>query len=160
MEFSDQAYHFDDKPPAVMAGFGLRLVAAILDAIILTVFIVIVLLAVSPAILSSGGDISDFMAVSMVLTYFLGIPIVHVLYHTIFESSKHQATPGKMALGIQVTDMYGERVSFLKALGRNLGKFISQFILFIGHLMAIFTEKQQALHDMIASTLVVKKQRV
>jgi uncharacterized RDD family membrane protein YckC len=48
-------------------------------------------------------------------------------------------------------------MDFVKAFVRNLSKVISTFILFIGYIMAGFTEKKQALHDMIAGTLVLKK---
>ena len=73
------------------------------------------------------------------------------------ESSANQATVGKMALGIQVTDLQGNRISFGRALGRTLAKILSGLILLIGYIMAAFTEKKQGLHDMIAGTLVVKK---
>ena len=62
-----------------------------------------------------------------------------------------------MALGIIVTDMDGAGISFLKALGRNLGKIISGMILYIGFIMAGFTEMKQGLHDMMAGCLVVNK---
>jgi uncharacterized RDD family membrane protein YckC len=73
------------------------------------------------------------------------------------ESSSKQATVGKMVLGIKVTDLDGNKLDFVKALVRNLCKIISSLIMCIGYIMAGFTEKKQALHDMIASTLVVKK---
>ena len=73
------------------------------------------------------------------------------------ESSSKQATLGKMVLGIVVTDAGGNRISFGRALGRNLAKIISDIILFIGHFMVAFTEKKQGLHDLIAGTLVVVK---
>lgn len=82
---------------------------------------------------------------------------IQVLYSTFMESSKFQATVGKLALGLIVTDLSGTKLDFSKALVRNLCKIISNFTLFIGYIMAGFTEKKQALHDMIASTLVVKK---
>jgi uncharacterized RDD family membrane protein YckC len=72
------------------------------------------------------------------------------------ESSSRQATVGKIALGIEVTDLEGNRLSFGRALGRNLAKIISALILYIGFIMAAFTKRKQALHDMIASALVVK----
>lgn len=62
-----------------------------------------------------------------------------------------------MALGIKVTDMSGNRVSFGKATGRYFGKFISALILSIGFIMVAFTEKKQGLHDMMAGCLVVNK---
>ena len=62
-----------------------------------------------------------------------------------------------MALGIIVTDLNGNPISFGKANGRYWGKIISTLILLIGYIMAAFTEKKQALHDMMAGTLVIKK---
>ena len=61
-----------------------------------------------------------------------------------------------MALSIRVTDTAGQRISFLRALGRNLAKIISGAILLIGYIMAAFTERKQALHDIIAQCLVVR----
>jgi uncharacterized RDD family membrane protein YckC len=73
------------------------------------------------------------------------------------ESSNYQASIGKMVLGVKVTDINGAKLDFVKAFVRNISKIISSFILFIGYIMAGFTDKKQALHDMIAGTLVVKK---
>jgi uncharacterized RDD family membrane protein YckC len=73
------------------------------------------------------------------------------------ESSKYQATVGKLALGLKVTDMDGNNLDFVKALVRNICKIISGMIMGIGYIMAGFTDKKQGLHDMIANTLVVKK---
>ena len=83
--------------------------------------------------------------------------LLQILYFSLMESSKFQGTLGKMALGIKVTDMNGGKLDFTKAFLRNLCKLISNFTLLIGYLMAGFTEKKQALHDMIAGTLVVRK---
>jgi uncharacterized RDD family membrane protein YckC len=79
------------------------------------------------------------------------------LYAALMESSDFQATLGKMAVGIRVTDMDNQRISFGRASGRHFAKWISSLILLIGYIMAGFTDKKQALHDMIANTLVVKK---
>lgn len=79
------------------------------------------------------------------------------VYYAVCESSSAQATIGKMVLGIKVTDLDGNRISFGRATGRYFGKMISALILMIGFIMAGFTERKQALHDMIASTLVVNK---
>ena len=66
------------------------------------------------------------------------------------------ATPGKMACGIKVTDLDGRRISFGRATGRFFGKILSTLILLIGFLMQPFTARKQALHDILAGTLVVK----
>ena len=89
--------------------------------------------------------------------YWILAMCIQILYFTLMESSKFQATIGKMALGLIVTDLNGGKLDFSKAFIRNLCKIISNAIMFIGYIMAGFTEKKQALHDMIASTLVVKK---
>jgi uncharacterized RDD family membrane protein YckC len=74
------------------------------------------------------------------------------------ESSQYQGTFGKMALGLIVTDLEGRPLSFARASGRFFGKIITGMIPFgIGYIMAGFTEKKQALHDMIAGCLVLRK---
>lgn len=79
------------------------------------------------------------------------------LYFAIQESSEHQATFGKRALGIIVVDEQGNRISFGRATGRFFAKWLSGVILYIGYIMAAFTARKQALHDLIASTLVINK---
>jgi len=80
------------------------------------------------------------------------------LYHALMESSEWQATVGKKALGLVVTDMAGQRVSFARSTGRHFGKIITNMVpLFIGYIMAGFTEKKQALHDMLAGCLVLRR---
>jgi len=83
--------------------------------------------------------------------------ILQWLYFSLMESSAWQATLGKKALGLTVTDLEGRRISFGRATGRYFAKIISSLILFIGYIMAGFTEKKQALHDLIAGTLVLRK---
>jgi uncharacterized RDD family membrane protein YckC len=78
------------------------------------------------------------------------------LYFAAFESSRWQATPGKKVLGLRVTDLEGKRLSFIRASGRYFGKIISWLLLGLGFVMAGFTEKKQALHDMLASCLVLR----
>ena len=79
------------------------------------------------------------------------------LYTALQESSVHQATLGKRAVGIVVTDTLGRRITFARATGRHFGQYISGLILGIGYLMAAFTQRKQALHDIMADTLVVRK---
>ena len=155
------------------AGFWLRFVALIIDGIIVGVvyaFVVTPIFAVlgfgfaSAAEGLESGTFSDEEAIGMfgmltgiIMTVSLVVQVLYILYFSIMESSKYQGTVGKLAVGIKVTNVNGERVSFGTALVRNLGKIISQIILYIGFLMAAFTEKKQGLHDIIASTLVLKK---
>ena len=82
------------------------------------------------------------------------------LYFAGLESSSKQATPGKMAMGIQVTDLNGHRISFGRATARYLGKILSSMILMIGYLMVLFTARKQGLHDLLAGCLVVRRPAV
>jgi uncharacterized RDD family membrane protein YckC len=91
-----------------------------------------------------------------VIAYLVWI-IIYWLYYSVMESSSKQATLGKMAMRIIVTDGQGNGISFARATGRLLAKIISTIILLIGYLMIAFTRDKQGLHDMIADTLVVMK---
>lgn len=84
--------------------------------------------------------------------------LLTIFYFASFESSRFQATPGKIVIGIRVTDQLGQRISFWRAVGRYLAKTISGMTLLIGYIMAGVTPKQQALHDELADTLVIKSQ--
>jgi uncharacterized RDD family membrane protein YckC len=153
------------------AGFGLRLVAIIIDGIVIAVlqsFIIVPILAAVGFGMFSGASAMDmndpdaaigmmgtFMA--MAGTYWILATCIQILYFSFMESSKLQATVGKLALGIIVTDLNGAKLDFGKAFIRNLCRIISNMTLLIGYIIAGFTEKRQALHDIIAGTLVIKK---
>jgi uncharacterized RDD family membrane protein YckC len=157
-------------PVRLYAGFWLRFLAYIIDAIILGVFQVPILIGgaimmgVASAIanLPRGGDpfATGFPPVfAAFLSLFVLVAVVGGwLYHALLESSEWQATLGKKILGLEVTDLNGARVSFARASARHFAKFISSFIpLGIGYILAGVTEKKQALHDMIAGCLVLRK---
>lgn len=80
-----------------------------------------------------------------------------VLYWALMQSSARQATLGKSLLGMKVVRSDGERLSFGRSLGRELAKYLSSIPLMIGFLLAAFTARKQALHDMVASTVVVRE---
>lgn len=142
------------------AGFWERFVAVLIDLIILAVAGGIISSVVSAIIqvrlTISGTDPMIIPYISMYIGMTIN-SILQLLYFTIMQSSPLQATIGKMALGIIVTDETGNRISFMRANGRLFAKSLSALILFIGYMMAGFTERKQALHDMIASTYVIKK---
>lgn len=79
-----------------------------------------------------------------------------IIYGIAFESSAWQATPGKRALGLKVTDARGEKLSAGAVIIRRLAQMLSAVILGIGFLMPAFTQYRQALHDMIAKAYVIK----
>jgi uncharacterized RDD family membrane protein YckC len=82
--------------------------------------------------------------------------LVSWLYHAGMQSAEGQATLGKKAMGLRVTDLDGNRISFGRATGRFFGQYISGLILGIGYLMMLWDDKKQTLHDQIANTLVIK----
>ncbi|MEM5593714.1 RDD family protein [Niallia circulans] len=72
------------------------------------------------------------------------------------HSSKWQATIGKKLLGLKVEDLKGNKLSFWRSLGRYIVSSLLSGILLIGFILAAFTEKKQALHDLIVGSIVVK----
>jgi uncharacterized RDD family membrane protein YckC len=152
------------------AGFWLRFVAYIIDGVVsglafLILLIPLFILTGAGAALSrisSGEDISDEVATFLGLGFLFGffgiIFLVSWLYYALSESSSWQATLGKKMLNLKVTDMIGQPISFGRASGRFFAKIITGMIpLAIGYIIAGFTEKKQAIHDMIASCLVLRK---
>src|SRR5262249_19657393 len=81
------------------------------------------------------------------------------LYFALMESSTRQATIGKRAMKLIVTDLSGGRISFVQATGRFLGRFIAWFPGGFGYLTLIFSRRHQGLHDMMAGTVVVPNHR-
>jgi hypothetical protein len=79
-------------------------------------------------------------------------------YFVLFTASSWQATPGKRAFGIKVTDLEGRRINVGRSFFRYLASFLSALALFVGYFMVPFTRRRQALHDFIAGTLVVDAQ--
>ena len=155
--------------PSPYAGFWLRLVAYLIDSILLgVVYGVLFLIGVAMIGVESlqsmargmeNGDAAPSAAFIMMIIFvmFLGI-IASWLYYAYLESSANQGTLGKMALGLIVTDLQGRRISFGRGTGRFFAKIITGLIpLGIGYIMAGFTEKKQALHDMIVGTLVLRR---
>jgi uncharacterized RDD family membrane protein YckC len=153
------------------AGFWSRLMACIIDAIILSVvdFTIVVFVAVGTTdmdfsyyelylnsidwynLLFSTTDWSAILysAISIILALF---------YYAIMESSPSQATFGKQVIGIIVTNQEGKRISFKRAFMRHICKVITGSLFYIGYLTIIFSEKKQGLYDMIVGTVVVYNQ--
>ncbi|RPH30091.1 MAG: RDD family protein [Bacteroidales bacterium] len=149
------------------AGFWWRFLAYIIDGLVVGVAVwaiaipIGILIGIGAYSAASDGEINAGAAVAGIigaalLLYILYIVIVW-LYFAILESSKLQASIGKLAIGLIVTDMEGNRISFGRATGRFFGKLLSGMILLIGYIMAGLTEKKQGLHDILAGTLVWKK---
>jgi len=134
------------------AGFWLRFGAYIIDQIIISVLYFFVALFVFGTESLNPNDPSTRIDI---LLSRLGLLLTTWLYYAIQESSSRRATFGKRLLGLAVVDMDGQRIGFIRASIRYFAQILSGLICGIGYLMAGFTEKKQALHDMIAGTYVV-----
>ncbi len=137
----------------IFAGFWKRFFAYLIDVIVFAILIAIIFFTVfsSNIELASLNDESSDKVLLLYSLYYL----LWWLYFSIQESSSAQATLGKRALGIKVTDLDGQQISFIHATGRQWAGILSSLSFSIGYLLAAFTGKKQALHDMIAKTLVV-----
>jgi len=174
------------EPPMRYAGFWRRFLALILDMLVylLAIFVVsffvglVVVLGVGPQLLSSLQTRAEELQVPLALLHVFCL----WLYYALTESSPWQATPGKRALGLLVVDARGNRLSFWGATRRHLAKFVAgtfwtaglgltgagntllqalgwASLLFgvSGFLLAGFTRKKQALHDLFVDCLVLRK---
>ncbi len=135
------------------ARFWQRVAAFIIDSAVLAAATAVcaLLMGINPLAPLMGGDVSGFEVLDAVL-FFLAW-----FYSALMESSRLQATLGKLALGIKVTDLDGARVTFDQATGRFFGEIVSALIVGLGYLMAALTERRQALHDRMAGALVVTR---
>lgn len=126
--------------PTLYAGFWRRVAAFIIDCLVLLI---------PYAVLTALDRQHPLVAVLQTLLLWL--------YFAAFESSKLQATPGKLAIGLFVTDACGRRIGFGRATGRYLCRVLSFLILLVGYFMSGWTKHKQCLHDMIADTYVIRK---
>jgi uncharacterized RDD family membrane protein YckC len=156
-------------PQSAYAGFWLRVVAAVIDGIVISIPLVpmcLILFASMIPALSRGEDPMNVVMTVLprIALFLLAALILTWLYWAGLESSAWQATLGKKALGLYVTDIAGDRATFARASGRffagrgigHVPSFGGLYFL-ISCICAGLTEKKQALHDMIASCLVLRK---
>jgi uncharacterized RDD family membrane protein YckC len=135
------------------AGFWLRWVAWMIDSAIVGALPVIVALIIAPIFFTSSR------AVAVLGVIFFIVPTAGTigwLYYSLMESSGYQATLGKRWLGLKVTTVKGDPLSFGRASARFFAKILSSAPLMIGFLMAAFTRKKQALHDLLAGSVVIR----
>jgi len=140
------------------AGFWIRAVAFFFDFLILVLIFAIFITIDTPAFVASPFP-TEFSLKQVPQFTGLGILVLYLLmwvYFAAFEASAWQATPGKRILKIYVTDLNGHRLTIARAALRNIARMISG-ILLVGYILAGFTEKKQALHDIIASCLVMRR---
>jgi len=153
--------------PLSYAGFWKRFFAWVIDHVLLGVVECIIFIPFFGmlGISALGLNFDEYdqppieFLIVLATTYIAAIGLILVvtwLYYAIMESKKG-ATLGKMALGIVVTDMKGNQISFGRASGRYFAKLVSNLTLGVGFIIAGFTQQKQALHDILAGCLVVNK---
>jgi uncharacterized RDD family membrane protein YckC len=141
----------------VYAGFWRRMAANIIDGFAIGLITLPVTL---PMIFAAGfaGEGGHHVGVLLVqLAVQLFAFLATVLYFTCFHASRLMASPGKLAVGIKVVRADGQRLNFGRSLGRGFAYYLSYLTLYIGFLIAAFTQRKQALHDLICDTLVVDR---
>ncbi|WP_260927549.1 RDD family protein [Novosphingobium sp. 9] len=140
-------------------GFWWRVLAYFIDAIVMQVVMSVLgaIMGVGIGLGSVMGGMDQTGANFAIIALTTSISLVlSWLYFAIMESSPTQGTLGKMAVGLVVTDEFGQRIGFGRATGRYFAKILSSLILCIGYIMVAFTERKQGLHDIVARTLVYK----
>jgi len=160
---SDEAFYGGGE--VVYAGFWKRVAAYLIDAFVIgiaTQVVQLVVMGVFFGISASSLSNPETMFASGTGILFVAalylVPLaMNAAYYAAFHASSKQATLGKMAVGIKVVRTDGTRISLARGVGRFFATLLSSLIIGIGFLMAAFTERKQALHDMVCDTLVVDK---
>lgn len=155
----------------VYAGLGRRFIAFIVDAILILLIGIVTItffsmmngLRYAYYIVAQGAPVTQLTEAGtadaafgpIIAAFGMLIVVIPWLYFAGFESSRSQATPGKVLMHIMVTDMEGNKPTFARVTLRHFGKFISAIPVFLGFLAIGLTKKRQGLHDKIGSCLVL-----
>ena len=133
-------------------GFWVRFIAVLIDGIVLffiqSLFSYLFTGQLTATYDMEGGNAAFWSSTTLSM-------VISICYYAGMHSSKKQATVGKMCFDLKVMDTEGNRISFLRGVGRNVAKILSALILMIGYIMAAFDSKKQSLHDKLAKTMVV-----
>jgi uncharacterized RDD family membrane protein YckC len=149
------AEHAPRPEELIYAGFWVRFFAAFLDVLVICAGLVLILISIAALIAFNGRDyiIHDPLLISI---FYWVIFFLAVCYYLIMLSGTHGATFGKRWMNIKVLDTRGGRLTAARALGRLIARLFSYMSLLAGFMIQPFTPRKQALHDMIAGTIVVR----
>ena len=138
------------------AGFWWRLLAYIIDYVLLLIGVVLFVSIL--VFLKDTGVIGSYQHL---LEDSVSFSLVNVLcflvYHILFESIKTQGSIGKIICKLAVVDANGSRITFGQAAGRNFSKLLSSLLCGLGFLSALWDREQRTWHDHIAKAYVVRK---
>lgn len=165
------------NPPSYKyAGFGKRMAAMLIDRVIISVATTYgyweinreidriseknkSLFGLLKKITPGSADITNHEAVDNISYYLLSFVFTLILwcYYAGMESSPWRGTIGKKLIGLEVSDLDGNRISFTRATGRYFGKIISIFVVCLGYISMLFNSKKQTWHDSLAGCIVKEK---
>lgn len=141
-------------------GFWARLAAYFIDRLVVGVgmFILIMPLGFLLGVYSSDSSLEEGILGVVFVLLVIVIMLLSNFGYFVYMTYKYQSTLGKMAVGIKVLNDNGKKPTLSEVMMREvLGKIVSYLTMKIGYLIAAFTDKKQALHDMIGKTIVVAK---
>lgn len=161
---------------ATYAGFGKRMAALFIDRVIISIAITFAYWEVNREVLrmikqkgsilnkmykisDDSLDMSKYDVADNITYYAMSVIFTLVLwcYYAGMESSPWKGTIGKKMIGLEVSDLTGNRISFTKATGRYFGKIISIVVLCIGYIAMLFNDKKQTWHDSMSGCIVTEK---
>lgn len=156
-----------DTPAAAIertqpGGFWIRFVAYLIDGLILTAAVAVLAALFLGAVLVAQEPIDheepSLLVIVAFVLFIVSLIVVSWLYEALMTSSPGGATVGKLALGLRIVRFDGAQLSFGRATARHFAKYILTPLvpLAIGYLLAAFTSRKRALHDMVADTLVIR----
>lgn len=147
--------------PGMYAGFWRRVVAWSIDALLVGALDALLTISFGTWLLVPWAVLGGHHGPMTAKLVDIGLQplgvVVAWLYYGVCESSRWQATVGKLVLGLRVTDECGGRIGFARATGRYFGKIASALFLCVGFLLAGWTARKQALHDLMAGCCVVRR---
>jgi uncharacterized RDD family membrane protein YckC len=132
-------------PLQYYSGFGRRLSALLIDVVI-----VLPILRYFGLFGAPEGYELGFQLQPLGMMYIL-------LYYIVLEGSPLRASLGKLATSQVVTDEFGEKISIIHTVGRNLAKLLTLMSIMLGFFTILFTKRNQALHDLSSRTCVMTR---
>ena len=151
----------EQKPQGMIygqyAGFVTRLVAFVIDLVIVTVLVIIsdAAMGLIATLLKSMHLIRSGALAETVVTVVTAAPgvVLFVAYYIGFWLAAGQ-TPGKRIMGVRIVRTDGGRVEWGNVVRRFVGYWLS-FILFLGFLWILVDNQRQAWHDSLSGTIVI-----
>ncbi|WP_164462073.1 RDD family protein [Bacillus sp. FJAT-42376] len=144
--------------PVKHAGFWLRFAAYVIDGFIVSIFMYLFIFLIAGAAMGSSilsGNPDDINIVVVIAGYAFFLLVV-LAYYIAMPVTKWQGTIGKKLVGIKIVDRYGQKLTIGKSVLRYLSMIVTGFTFGVGYIITAFTERKQALHDLMVKTYVIQ----